>query len=135
MLCIVKCDPSGHENVSLRDGLKNCEAGNGAASKYRNCPGHCEPVTSENPTLTQPTSCNQNRIAFKISLSRPSPMGKVAALVLTEEDKRNVPCRLSWFPSPTIFSAIPLPPTIVGTFPSGKVFGCPKRRTNYRAHP
>ena len=31
--------------------------------------------------------------------------------------------------------AIPLPPTSVGTFPSGKVFGCPKRRMHNRNHP
>ena len=36
---------------------------------------------------------------------------------------------------PSIPVAIPLPPTFVGTFPSGKVFGCPKRRTHNRNHP
>ena len=72
---------------------------------------------------------------FKISLSRPSPMGKVAALVLTEEEKtQDFPSFPLVLLSP-ISSAFPLPPTFVGTFPSGKVFGCPKRRMHNRNHP
>ena len=72
---------------------------------------------------------------FKIRLSRPSPMGKVAALVLTEEEKTQ-----DFPPSPLVLlppipGAFPLPPTFVGTFPSGKVFGCPKRRTHNQNHP
>ena len=62
-------------------------------------------------------------------------MGKVAALVLTEEEKtwRDRPSQLVRRTPITV--AIPLPPTFVGTFPSGKVFGCPKRRMHNRNHP
>ena len=66
-------------------------------------------------------------LLFKFSLSRPSPMGKVAALVLTEEDKTHDFSPSQLVPLSSIPAAIPLPPTFVGTFPSGKVFGYPKR--------
>ena len=62
-------------------------------------------------------------------------MGKVAALVLTEEEKTH-DFKLSWFvPLSPFPSAFPLPPTFVGTFPSGKVFGCPKSRMHNSNYP
>ena len=74
-------------------------------------------------------------VSLKICLSRPSPMGKVAALVLTEEEKPQdfPPSRVVRLSTKSV--AIPLPPTFVGTFPSGKVFGCPKSRMHSRNHP
>ena len=74
-------------------------------------------------------------LPFKNSLSRPSPMGKVAALVLTEEEKKRDFPPSQLIPLSPIPAAIPLPPTVVGTFPSGKVFEFLKRRMQNRNHP
>ena len=62
-------------------------------------------------------------------------MGKVAALVLTEEEKTQDFPPSQLVPLSPISSAIPLPPTFVGTFPSGKVFGCPKSRMHNSNYP
>ena len=54
-------------------------------------------------------------------------MGKVAALVLTEEENTQdfAPSRL--VPLSENAVAIPLPPTFVGTFPSGEGFWVPQK--------
>ena len=62
-------------------------------------------------------------------------MGKVAALVLTEEEKTQDFPPSSLVPLSPIPGAFPLPPTFVGTFPSGKVFGCTKSRMHNSNYP
>ena len=65
-------------------------------------------------------------LPFTFRLTRPSPLGKVAALVLTEEEKRDEPGRLGWFPDPhspphSLFRRHSSAPS-----PLGRFLGAPK---------
>ena len=51
----------------------------------RNQTGHCEPVTDVTGVAIRAPTAVAIVKQFKVRLPRPSPMGKVAALVLTEE--------------------------------------------------
>ena len=131
--CVLRCG----ENFWTSTAISRFTSFSAEASQLWKCPSfhrHCEPVRT---LVWQSASPKAVAIAepFKISLSRPSPMGKVAALVLTEEEKTQdfPPSRLVLLS--TRFYTIPLPPTVVGTFPSGKVFESLKRRMNNRNHP
>ena len=78
-------------------------------------------MTAKNLTLRNHPNAVVILLPFKDCLSRPSPMGKVSAQVLTEEDMQD--CLPSWLVSLSNKSAaIPLPSFLRNaTFPSGKV--------------
>ena len=83
-------------------------------------------VPRKTARLPHPPYRSRNRATFKIRLTRPSPMGKVAALVLTEEEKTH-DFTPSWFVPLSLFpSAFPLPPTPSAPSPLGRFLGAPK---------
>ena len=92
-------------------------------------------MTVENRKLTQPPYRSRNFPTIHVSPDKTFPHGEGGSTCADGRGK-NVTNLAVLDSTLNINSpAIPLPPTSVGTFPSGKVFGCPKRRMHNRNHP